>query len=218
MEHTDILGSLYRVCGRLLVTKSWKVSVFGISAASDDPTIHPSHFCHACKLVIHKCKTGYHHRTTAFEGWCVHKEENCTVCDHYTTLKNPGRRKKTKHTPGWPSKTRAQQCSDWVQNIAPKPLISPDTAINICTLHLHLPVSEFHCPICCDILRQPVELVTCGRIVCAQCVCRWLHHLTEPTCPCCYTDHLEDVIDNWNRLHTHFTNSLMLFLRYIEIT
>lgn len=206
MDHTAVLESLCRVCGRLLFTKSWKTrypckdflnqlhTVFDILAGSDDPNIHPTHICHACKGVMKKTKLGYHHRTVVFEGWCAHAEDegNCTVCKHYKALKQPGRPKKTIRTPGRPPTISSQHCIEWVKDVAPDSLVLPDTPINVCGVHLHLPLSELNCPICCDILNQPVELVTCGRMVCAECMCRWLDQHNSLSCPCCYTDHLED--------------------------
>ena len=198
MDHATILERLCRVCGRMLRTKTMKTvyccndfvddlrTVFKL-AGSDDKLIHPQHFCHACKVVVDKSKASYHHRTTVFEGWSTHTDNNCTVCQHYQALQRGGRPKKIKRTPG-----RPRYCLDRVQEIASPPLVSPEQPINVCDVHLHLPISELNCPICCDILRQPKELVTCGSVVCAQCMCRWLKERDSLECPCCYSDHLKD--------------------------
>lgn len=202
MDHTTILERLCRVCGRMLRTKSVKTvyccnlyledlhTVFGL-AGSDDPNTHPKHFCHACKVVVDKSKTGYRHNTTVFEGWGTHTEGNCAVCLHYQALQRGGRPKKAKR-PGRPPTASPRYCIDRVHDIAPPPLILPDQPIKICDVHLHLPLSELNCPLCNDILNQPIQLVSCGSVVCAQCMCRSLEHQqANVVCPCCNTDHIK---------------------------
>ena len=50
-------------------------------------------------------------------------------------------------------------------------------------------LKELYCPICCDILQSPIELVDCRAVVCAECCCSWLQHCDETSC---YSDHLKD--------------------------
>ena len=40
------------------------------------------------------------------------------------------------------------------------------------------------CLLCLEILNRPVELVTCGSIVCSKCCCAWLEVSHESLCPC----------------------------------
>ena len=205
MDHSGILERLCRVCGRLLVTKSVKSkylckdfcdqlhTVFEIEAKSDHPCIHPTHFCHACKVVVQKyTKHSYQHRTSIFKEWCTHQEGSCCVCQHYSTFHTGGRPKKVKRTPGRPSMISIKCCIDRVREIAPPPLKQLEDQSHICRAHLHLPLAELSCPICKDVLNQPIQLVTCRSIVCAECMCDWLQHQDQLTCPCCYTDHLKD--------------------------
>ena len=49
------------------------------------------------------------------------------------------------------------------------------------------------CPLCLEVLNSPIELVTCGAIVCSNCCCTWLNLRHELLCPCCYGDHLRDI-------------------------
>ena len=53
-------------------------------------------------------------------------------------------------------------------------------------------VANLLCPICCDILKQPIEL-SCGRLVCAHCCCRWIELSPKPSCPGCYTHELDNL-------------------------
>ncbi len=192
-----------RVCGRLLFTKSVKTkylckefleqlhTVFGISAESDDTTIHPIHFCHACKVVIHKFSSSYQHRTAVFEDWCSHLDDSCAVCQHFNLILRGGRPKKAKRTPGRPPTISTRYCIERIREVAPPPLIPPHQPISVCEVHVHLPLSELNCPICCDLLNQPVELVTCRSTVCAECLCTWVQY-NQFVCPCCYDNHLKD--------------------------
>lgn len=162
-------------------------------AGPDDKSIHPTHFCHACKVVVDKSESShYSHRTTVFEHWGAHTEGHCTVCLHYQALQRGGRPKKTKRSCGRPPTSSPRYCIDRVQEVAPPFLILPDKHFTTCDVHQHFPISELNCPLCCDILNQPIELVTCGAIVCAECMHKWLKVQNHLACPCCYTDHLKD--------------------------
>lgn len=203
MDHKAVLEILCRVCGRIAITKTQKTkynctdflelsTVFGLSVDEDDPLKHPAHFCHACKIVMGKAisKPHFRHQTSTFEGWCTHHEEDCTVCNHFSQLQRGGRRKKMK-TPGRPPHSSPRFCVEHIQAVAPPRLTLPAGDITICELHLQIPLSELNCPICYDVFNSPIELVTCGNVVCADCACKWLETQNQLTCPCCYNDHLE---------------------------
>ena len=205
MEHRTVLDNLCRVCGKAAQTQSATVKhsctqhtenlmrVFGISIDNDDPDTHPQHFCHPCHLVIHRALTyggDYKHRTSAYDGWCRPVEGSCRVCEHYCKLQKGGRPKKLVRT-GRPPSISPRYCAQHVKEIAPPPLVEPATTISICHSHQAIDTSHLHCPICCNVLLSPIELVTCGSLVCAQC-CTWLTHCTQLTCPCCYHPHITD--------------------------
>ena len=206
MDHNRALGNLCRVCGKLVMPKSAKVKhlcsgytsqlmkVFSVDIQRDDPDVHPTHFCHPCQLVIHKCLTvgkEYRHKTTSFGDWCEHIEGSCSVCDHYTRLLQGGRPHKRVCT-GRPPAVSARYCSEYVREIAPGPSQYPPFTICDSDEHQVLDPSKLLCPICCDFLCAPVELVTCGSIVCAQCCCTWLKHCNRLSCPSCYSSHISD--------------------------
>ena len=115
----------------------------------------------------------------------------CRVCEHYCKLQKGGRLKKLVHT-GRPPSISPRYYAQHVKEIASPPLVEPATTISICHSHQAIDTSHLHCPICCNILLSPIELVTCGSLVCAQCCCIWLTHCTQLTCPCCYHPHITD--------------------------
>ena len=169
--------------------------VFKISTLTDDPDTHPRFFCHSCKIVLLKASNAeklYQHRTTVFEGWCKHVDGSCTVCQHYQSFQQRGRPKKVKHTAGRPPIISPRYCIDHVHAVAPPPLAPLTEVINVCVQHPHVALPELTCLICCEVLRCPVELVTCRSVVCAKCLCSWLQHSDKLACPCCYNHHLNE--------------------------
>lgn len=193
-----MLEKLCRVCGRSVTTKSTKTNypckqhlddlerVFGLSARMDDPDMYPTHFCHSCKRAISKAG----HNIVQFDQWCTHEDTNCTVCEYYGTLQRGGRPPKTNRTPGRPL-ISLRYCIQHIKNVAPKPFTASDEKIAVCESHISVPASQFNCPLCHQILTSPVQL-TCGNVVCADCLCSRLHQQNSLACPCCNSDHLED--------------------------
>ena len=188
MDHSVVLEKLCRVCGRSVVSKSVKTKyqckiyldglkmVFGVDARQDNPLIHPQHFCHACKTVLHKATTRpFQHLTTPFEGWCHHVEGGCTVCTHYQAIYRGGRPKTKKRTPGRPPNISHQHCINHVRTIAPPPLqLTSNEGMEVCSIHQLVPLAQLECSLCHSISCCPVELVTCGNVVCMHQLS--LHH------------------------------------------
>ena len=206
MDHRDALGRLCRVCGRQVVTKAVKVKhlcadfkeqlmeVFQIATASDNPDVHLQFFCHSCKIVLLKASRAvkqFQHMTVVFEGWCHHVHGSYRVCEHYQSFQQRGRPKRVKRTAGRPPSISPRYCIDHVRGIAPPPLATL-TEIDVCTHHNQVALTELTCLICCGVLSCPVEIVSCGSVVCAECLCSWLQHSNELACPCCYNHHLQD--------------------------
>ncbi|KAL5484105.1 hypothetical protein EMCRGX_G020553 [Ephydatia muelleri] len=48
-------------------------------------------------------------------------------------------------------------------------------------------ISKLECPLCCEILSQPIEL-PCSVLACAECIIAWLKISGTVLCPCCYSD------------------------------
>ena len=57
--------------------------------------------------------------------------------------------------------------------------------------HINELSSTLTCPICLQVLNQPVELA-CGALMCADCCCRWLQVSDRLDCPCCYGHQLSE--------------------------
>ena len=204
MTHITALERLCRVCGKSTITKSMKtkhlcseydeslISVFGIDITHDSHTAHPQQFCHACKLVLHKAQSeGYKHRTVVFEEWSEHSDTSCSVCQHFESIQKGGRPKKVQHTTGRPCNDSPRYCIQAIQDIAPPAMMpSIHTNATICEEHQAVDLRELECPICCDTLQRPVELVDCCTVVSADCCCTWLEYSTSTNCPCCHGDHL----------------------------
>lgn len=90
--------------------------------------------------------------------------------------------KSVRQTGVWPS-----AIIKYIQGIAPatvtdrgcpKPPLATD---NLSCL------SKLECPLCCEILSQPIEL-PCSVLACAECIIAWLKISGTVLCPCCYSD------------------------------
>ena len=63
------------------------LNVFGVSAESDNPNMNFLPCLQTCHRAITTCQ----HRTVIIEGWCMHDDSSCTVCEHYTMIQRGGR-------------------------------------------------------------------------------------------------------------------------------
>ena len=50
-------------------------------------------------------------------------------------------------------------------------------------------IEHLQCPICTDILSQPIEL-PCRALVCSSCIIEWLTISASSHCPCCFSESL----------------------------
>ena len=103
-----------------------------------------------------------------------------------------GDKKKVKHTAGRPPTVCTRYCIDHIHDVAPPPMAPLTEVINVCVHHSNVALPYLTCLICCEVLRSPVELVTCGSVVCAECLCSWLQHSDELSCPFCYNHPLKE--------------------------
>ena len=110
--------------------------------------------------------------------------------------RHPKKRRKTRkgqHTPGRPPSKSPRYCIQQILKIAPSTFVlEHHTTPRICDVQQVVELEELQCPICCDILRSPVELTDCRSVVCAECCCSWIDYCEDTSCPCCYSDHLKD--------------------------
>lgn len=79
-----------------------------------------------------------------------------------------------------------------IKAIAPPhypPLLPPDVPVR-CSNNPAI-LEQLQCPICLEILYQPLEL-PCRALVCTTCLVRWFEAFSccGVKCPCCFTDTL----------------------------
>ncbi len=206
-EHLAGLFRHCRVCGSPFTNKKGPsgrryvcsdrhgdlLEVFGIDVKNDlEEEIHPQSYCHPCNNII------YHTHKTASDGklynpkkviatWSDHTEHDCPVCTSVRTHSLGGWPKK-QFKSGRPARGSFQLAIQHIKLIAPstfckqEAVIPPSQGCFDCT-----------CPICLQIIDKPIELTTCKRLVCADCLCQWLQLSQTTSCPCCYTAHLNDL-------------------------
>ena len=207
-EHILALAKHCRICGNPFTKrkgvgdrrfscsdrKNDLQEVFGIKVDNDVEALHPHSYCHPCNNII------YHTRKKSREGktynprkvivtWSAHSEHNCLVCKNISTHSVGGRPKKQLYTPGRPSEGSFQSVIQHVRSTAPPSFCQQETAIS--------PHVIFDCPVCMDIVDRPIELKGpgCNSLVCADCLCKWLHVSQITSCPCCYEDYRTHTLD-----------------------
>ena len=75
----------------------------------------------------------------------------------------------------------------YIQGIAPATVTDPGCPKPpLATDNLSC-LSKLECPLCCEILSQPIEL-PCSVLACAECIIAWLKISGTVLCPCCYSD------------------------------
>ncbi len=189
-NHTSKLEKLCRVCGgqlgkgksaRRYTCSNYHADLketFSIDTHLDEPHKHPTQFCHPCKNAIYFNKKD---NRTLYD-WKDHRESTCLICSPPPLkLGRPKRQPKTGRPPIVSYQSAIKHIKSLATSISDKDLVT-DT---------HVPL-EFQCPICLNLLHQPIELTVCQTYVCASCCCEWLRQSKSLSCPCCYRDHLDD--------------------------
>lgn len=98
------------------------------------------------------------------------------ICNHFSSLKRKGRPKKANHHNTMLLHKAITGCTPTPSTIPKHIKDSP------------LPRKDIECPICCNVLCQPIQL-DCGAIVCSSCCHQWVETATQPSCPCCHKGH-----------------------------
>ena len=204
-EHLLALSTLCRVCGAPFKNKKGPLGrkhscsdrrtdlldVFEVNIGSDSPNLHPPSFCHSCNNIMYharrKAKSGETEYTPkkVIATWHDHSEHHCPVCIRVSTHSVGGRPKKQVYTPGRPPMGSVHTIVKHISMIAPPSLYERGTIKS----NNHI----LDCPICLDIPDRPIELKHCGSLLCADCLCQWLHTSKCPTCPCCFSEHISEL-------------------------
>ena len=205
-QHLTALQLLCRVCGEKVKPAKKRRNVyncinhstdlrttFGIDVLQDKPTIHPTHFCHSCKVAIYNAKTKGITLQKVF-SWKQHNGAACETCLRAMTVQVGGRRAKANI--GRPAILSKRSLLSHIRHVALpsyQPLSESKEAATHrpCTIttppQYAVAVDDLVCCICINILNQPIELTSCGSVVCADCVSRWLSECSECLpCPCCH--------------------------------
>ena len=186
------------------------MATFGIDVSLDSETIHPKHYCNRCYSVTRRQAKAteeeilFRHATNVFE-WTEHTEECCNVsgkkiniylilnyntiqvCEHLNNLRRTrgGSNKKATKNRGRPS--RECNVTGVIREI--KRLYDTHEQADSNAVYIGELPDALMCPICLDVLCQPVEVVPCGMLTCANCLCRWLQVSEKLQCPGCCCNH-----------------------------
>ena len=204
--HMEVLTKHCRVCAKPLAR--FKVSyrcadrsealgkTFGLSVKEDNPDVQPPSFCHRCyNVLVRSQKAKEEDRvytpTVQLFAWSAHTEHSCSVCDHFKRASSGGGPRK--HKIGRPSTTSTHSAITHLYAIAPPSLFNPanlnSLAIHTCTSSVS--TDDLMCHLCSAIVDRPIQLATCNRLVCMECLCTSLREKGF-CCPCCGSDHLHD--------------------------
>ena len=97
-----------------------------------------------------------------FDGWMSHNDDVCWVCEQGRKCNRGGRPKKIK-LDGRPPEIPIRNLVHHIGLIAPPPLVSfteePPKLVGNASRDSAM------CPLCLEVLNNPIELVTCGAIV-----------------------------------------------------
>ena len=209
-DHETALGKMCRVCGGYLGkagqrTNSYECAshkqqmkdTFDIDVAQDVEHNHPKLLCRGCYDVIRRQKKAsksnmiYKSDRQVFTGWVPHSEiAACSVCDHFTGLSKGGRPKKVKCA-GRPTLVGYRSAIRHIEDIAPPTFLPPDTKIDI--VHSE-ETKDLKCHVCSNIVDRPIELSTCGKLICFGCLVNKVDSDSSLVCPLCHDDHLKDFI------------------------
>ena len=192
--HQTRLKNLCRVCGCSLKhsrtvydSKNHKddlMAVFHIDITSDSTSIHPDRYCEKCRTVLTKSKKAategkvYMHSVKPFE-WHGHDPSGCSIC----ALPVGGRPKKLPKNWGRPTTNSAHTLITHLKQCSPPSLLPVSMRSSrppfVLPSSLGLRAEDVECSICSLLLDQPVQL-SCGSVVCMECICRSVDQCLMP--------------------------------------
>ena len=204
-QHTKHLVELCRICREKLSKSKSSIAEtsylcssnvqfmqdnIGISVEKDVSHVHPLRFCKKCHLSPS--------RSLVF--WEPHQKEECKTCNLATVIKKGGRPSKPKRGRGKSSmmveKRQAESevvdfcklVDSLVENVPSNQVEALSEKFNFAG---EVP-REYFCPVCLDILDQPVE-TDCQHYFCSDCIKGVATTSSCLTCPLCKADSLSSI-------------------------
>ena len=199
-DHRKSLLSLCRICTKKLGRVSYSVDApvgkggkeslysqcFGESA--HNPDIHPPRYCNACYLTMKRKwqarKEGKVYRSSlAPHNWESHEDSSCSTCNMVASRKIGGRPKLPARIVGCPA-----YLTSHVRSIA-GPKYRCSAPLTLDRFPSGPGVDDLVCPLCQNILDEPVELA-CKHHLCFPCCLQILtSNITSFPCPRCNHSH-----------------------------
>ena len=190
--HCEQLSRVCRICANPLRKSGKKSTVYKCSAKrellrqlcidtdQDDSTIHPTHICNICNTKL--SRPGFSISSMSAFKWTVHANSDCTVCQHFNTLRDGGR-PKTSTVRGRPPTaiepllSSAHPSFEDCQKLSLERFLPPTHNILL---------SDLQCRKCACVVDRPV-MTACSNLLCCTCAVEMLRH--KHPCPACKSNH-----------------------------
>lgn len=201
-SHLEFLKKSCRVCGHYYGEKHkeqfYECSnliieiylVFGVDISDDKRDIHPSTLCHNCYAKCLKSQKNQFYKTATVPiRWKEHGDDNCEICELFEKKRRGGRKRKLAKGRGRPqqghSKAPRSDPSSHPVQIPPDVIPAPISEEMPAILRFHRPPEDLVCPICKEVLEQPLQS-SCQHLFCFKCVDAWVTHAGNSVkCPTC---------------------------------
>ena len=204
-EHRKGLDKHCRVCGKPLHRFKCKRKcsdygdllrqAYNIECLDDNPNIHPSQFCPPCfqragRICDAKAKEVWYESSISPFSWTVHAENSCTICEMFNQQSVGGRPRKERKNRGHPGSSSTRTLWKHLDTIAPASfqVVEPLTPSRFQAIGPNISLVDFQCPCCANILNRPIQLSSCGKMACADCLVACMQGGSD-VCPGCRNHH-----------------------------
>ena len=219
VHHTKELQRHCRICARIIVRYKYNstknadlLRKAGIDVRLDSEHIHPLHFCGPCCNKVKKVADGRQVQTSLkVHLWTEHKDDDCTVCQHFNTQKKGGRPTKQKGS-GRPCEGSGQSVANCTLRNAP-PSMKATAPLSLTRFLPPTSVSlhDVQCSICNCIVDRPVE-TACGKLLCSVCIAQAISScdLAAYICTSCQSPHTQSCYPAASEVVMKVLGSLLL--------
>ena len=204
-EHRKGLDKHCRVCGKPLHRFKCKRKcsdyrdllrqAYNIECLDDNPNIHPSQFCPPCfqragRICDAKAKQVSYESSISPFSWRIHAENSCAICKMFNQQSVGGRPRKERKNRGHPGSSSTRTLWKHLDTIAPASfqVVQPLTPSRFQAIGPNISLVDFQCPCCTNILNRPIQLSSCGKMVCADCLVACMQGGSD-VCPGCRNHH-----------------------------